>query len=74
MEEVKEKERGGGMGGYLGRQTDSQTDAEMWLLGCSHNLVLLKKAEVITASLRYSFLKGNNMLFRSEGTAPDSIF
>jgi len=76
MEEVKEREiEGGGEGGgYLGRQTDSQTDAEMWLLGCSHNVVLLKKADVIRAPLRYNFLKGNDMLFRSEGIALDSIF
>jgi hypothetical protein len=60
----------GGMEGY----TDTKTDAEMWLLGCSHKVVLLKKAEVITAPLCYNSVKRNNILFRSEGAAPDSIF
>jgi hypothetical protein len=58
------------MDGY----TDTQTDAEMWLLGCSHNVVLLQKAEVITAPLCYNSVKGKTMLIRSEGTAPDSTF
>jgi len=57
------------MDGY----TDTKTDTEMCLLGCSQKVVLLKKAEAITAPLCYNSVNGNNMLFRSESTAPDSI-